>query len=104
MGDEPMVCMELHKKYGKERSKCAVYVLNLYLTFLTGPIIRVTPTLLLVSDATKLQEIYHRYADKSRHYVTGSFGHVESLFNMQDSKTHARFRKIAAGPYRYVSH
>jgi hypothetical protein len=68
-----------------------------------GPIIRITPTLLLVSDATKLPDIYHRYADKSRHYVTGSFGTVESLFNMQDSKQHARFRKVAAGSYRYVS-
>jgi hypothetical protein len=69
---------------------------------LQGPVIRVTPTLLLVSDATRLPDIYHRYADKSRHYVTGSFGTVESLFNMQDSKTHARFRKIAAGSYRYI--
>ncbi|KAI4722236.1 flavonoid 3',5'-hydroxylase [Aureobasidium sp. EXF-10727] len=66
-----------------------------------GPIIRVTPTLLLVSDATKLPEIYHRHADKSKHYITGSFGHYESLFNMQDSKLHARFRKVAAGSYSF---
>ncbi|KAG9671142.1 flavonoid 3',5'-hydroxylase, partial [Aureobasidium melanogenum] len=79
--DEHLVCLELHKKY--------------------GPIIRVTPTLLLVSDATKLPEIYHRYADKSKHYITGSFGNVESLFNMQDSKMHARFRKVAAGSYSF---
>jgi hypothetical protein len=98
--DEPMVCMELHKKYGSRRPSLS-YGYNL-LTISTGPIIRITPTLLLVSDATKLPDIYHRYADKSRHYVTGSFGTVESLFNMQDSKQHARFRKIAAGSYRYV--
>jgi hypothetical protein len=82
------------------RKKQPAFACDLISDVLTGPIIRVTPTLLLVSDATKLPEIYHRYADKSHHYVTGSFGTVESLFNMQDSKTHARFRKIAAGPYR----
>ena len=44
---------------------------------LQGPIIRVTPTLLLVSDATKLPDIYHRYADKSRHYVAaGSYRYI----------------------------
>ncbi|KAI5201748.1 hypothetical protein AUEXF2481DRAFT_694334 [Aureobasidium subglaciale EXF-2481] len=79
--DEPMVAFELHKKY--------------------GPVIRITPTLLLVSDATKLPEIYNRQANKSKHYITGSFGNVESLFNMQDWKTHARFRKVAAGSYSF---
>ncbi|THV84362.1 flavonoid 3',5'-hydroxylase [Aureobasidium pullulans] len=79
--DEPMVAFELHKKY--------------------GPVIRITPTLLLVSDATKLPEIYNRQANKSKHYISGSFGNVESLFNMQDWKTHARFRKVAAGSYRH---
>lgn len=54
--------------------------------------------MLLVSDATKLPEIYNRQAHKSQHYITGSFGKTESLFNMQDSKQHAYFRKIAAGP------
>lgn len=63
-----------------------------------GPVIRITPTMLLVSDATKLPDIYSRHADKSKHYITGSFGKTESLFNMQDSKQHAHFRKIAAGP------
>ncbi|KAI9706480.1 MAG: hypothetical protein M1836_003486 [Candelina mexicana] len=72
---------ELHKKY--------------------GPVIRVTPTLLLVSDATKLPTIYHRQANKSKHYITGSFGKNESVFNMQDHFTHASFRKLIAGPYSF---
>lgn len=62
---------------------------------------RITPTMLLVSDATKLPDIYGRHADKSKHYITGSFGKTESLFNMQDSKQHAHFRKIAAGPCEF---
>ncbi|KAK1625356.1 flavonoid 3',5'-hydroxylase [Colletotrichum phormii] len=62
--DECRVNQALHKKY--------------------GPVIRITPTMLLVSDATKLPEIYHRNANKSQHYITGSFGKSESLLNMQD--------------------
>lgn len=77
-GDEPTTFQELHRRY--------------------GPVIRVTPTMLLVNDATKLPDIYNRQANKSQHYITGSFGKTESLFNMQDSKQHAYFRKIAAGP------
>ncbi|KAL2110426.1 hypothetical protein VUR80DRAFT_8124 [Thermomyces stellatus] len=79
--DECQTFRELHRKY--------------------GPVIRITPTMLLVSDATKLPVIYNRNASKSQHYITGSFGKDESLFNMQDAKVHARFRKIAAGPYSF---
>ncbi|KAH8666434.1 flavonoid 3',5'-hydroxylase [Xylariales sp. PMI_506] len=79
--DECETVRDLHKKY--------------------GPVIRITPTMLLVSDATKLPEIYNRNANKSKHYITGSFGETESLFNMQDHKVHAHFRKIAASPYSF---
>ncbi|KAL7776861.1 hypothetical protein CFE70_007281 [Pyrenophora teres f. teres 0-1] len=65
-----------------------------------GPVLRITPTLLLVSDATKLPEVYNR---QSNHYVTGSFGATESLFNMRKRKHHAHFRKIAAGPYSFTN-
>lgn len=57
--------------------------------------------MLLVSDATKLPVIYSRNANKSQHYITGSFGKDESLFNMQESSVHARFRRIAAAPYSF---
>jgi hypothetical protein len=63
-----------------------------------GPVVRITPTLLLVSDHSKLPEIYHRNDDKTGHYITGSFGETESLFNMRSHKTHALFRKHIAGP------
>ncbi|KAK7991729.1 cytochrome P450 oxidoreductase [Apiospora saccharicola] len=79
--DEPQVVQALHKKH--------------------GPIVRITPSLLIVSDATKLPEIYSRNANKSKHYITGSFGETESMFNMQDHKAHSYFRKIAAGPYSF---
>ena len=57
--------------------------------------------MLLISDATKLPEVYARNANKSKYYVTGSFGKTESLFNMQDHRVHAHYRKIAAGPYAF---
>jgi cytochrome P450 len=66
-----------------------------------GSVLRITPTLLLVSDATKLPQVYNRQANKSDFYVTGSFGEQESLFNMKEHKVHARYRKIAAGPYAF---
>ncbi|KAG7122389.1 Cytochrome monooxygenase gsfF like protein [Verticillium longisporum] len=79
--DECATYQELHKKH--------------------GPVIRITPTMLLVSDATKLPQIYSRNASKSKHYITGSFGKDESLFNMQDASVHARFRKVAASSYSF---
>jgi hypothetical protein len=54
--------------------------------------------LLLVSDHEKLPEVYHRNVDKTGHYITGSFGETESLFNMRSHKIHAVFRKHVAGP------
>ncbi|KAL2864829.1 cytochrome P450 [Aspergillus lucknowensis] len=66
-----------------------------------GPVVRITPSMLLVSDPTKLPEIYHRNADKTGHYITGAFGETESMFNMRSHKTHASFRKHAAAPYSF---
>jgi hypothetical protein len=61
-------------------------------------VVRITPTLLLVSDSTKLPQIYHRTANKTNHYVTGCFGETEILINMQQHKVHAAFRKLLAAP------
>lgn len=64
--DECELELSLHRKYGS--------------------VLRITPTLLLVSDATKLPDVYNRQANKSNHYITGSFGETESLFNMREHK------------------
>ncbi|KAH7395175.1 cytochrome P450 [Phaeosphaeria sp. MPI-PUGE-AT-0046c] len=81
-----------------QRDECEV---ELALHKQHGSVLRITPTMLLVSDATKLPEVYNRQANKSDHYVTGSFGEQESLFNMKEHKVHAHYRKIAAGPYAF---
>jgi hypothetical protein len=90
----------LHEKYGISDPLSRVY---LYLTLAQGPVLRITPTLLLVSDSSKLPEIYHRQANKTDHYVTGSCGEVEAVFNMKEHKAHAKFRKVAAGPYSFTN-
>lgn len=88
----------LTKKYGMILQVSAAGILELMCGWLAGPVVRITPTLLLVSDPTKLPDIYHRNADKTGHYITGSFGETESLFNIRSHKTHAAFRKHIAGP------
>ena len=65
-----------------------------------GPVIRITPSLVLCSDASKLPDIYHRKVNKSGFYVTGSLGETESVFNIQEWRQHAAARKSIAGPVR----
>ena len=99
-GDECAVFTELIKKHGTCASwKASTAALQTDSCTL-GPVIRITPTMLLVNDATRLPDVYHRQANKSQHYITGSFGKAESVFNMQDWKQHAHHRKMIAGPVR----
>lgn len=100
---EYLTAHELSKKYGNVRFLLGIKrdFSNLYVK---GPVVRITPTLLLVNDHSKLPEVYHRNADKTGHYITGSFGENESLFNMRSHKQHALFRKHIAGPVGAPSH
>lgn len=54
--------------------------------------------MLIVNDATRLPDIYHRQANKSLFYINGSFGVVESVFNIRDWRVHANHRKLIAAP------
>ena len=54
--------------------------------------------MLLVDDRTKIPEIYHRHTDKGTHYITGSFGEQELLFNMQSWQQNAYCRYMIASP------
>ncbi|KAF4632208.1 hypothetical protein G7Y89_g5919 [Cudoniella acicularis] len=69
--------------------------------FTPGPVMRVTPTMLLVSDAALLPSIYHRSAEKSRYYVSGGLGEVETLFNQRSNDIHAYHRRLIAAPYSF---
>ncbi|EPE03358.1 cytochrome p450 [Ophiostoma piceae UAMH 11346] len=75
---EPYMLQELSKKY--------------------GPVFRISPTLLHVSDATKLPAIYSRHAHKPKHYITSSFGATDSLLHMQMHAEHSKYRKAIVGP------
>jgi hypothetical protein len=57
--------------------------------------------MLHVSEAKTLPVIYHRQVNKSKFYITGSFGRTEAIFNMLEHRTHAYFRKYIAGPYSF---
>ena len=63
----------------------------------SGPVVRITPTMLFVSSSSALPTIYRRHANKAKTYITGSFGEPENLFNVQDWKQHAQMRKLIAG-------
>lgn len=65
--------------------------------------IRITPTMLLVSDATKIPLIYHRRADKTKFYTafSASFGKAEGVQHKKLHREHAGLRKIVAGPYSF---
>ena len=104
-GKDHLYAWELHKKYGMSMNSSNARPRRRRMTHslrCIGPVVRVSPTLLVVSDATFLPIIYNRYVDKSQHYVTGSFGEVESVFSMQKHKQHAHHRKIVAGPVCYL--
>jgi hypothetical protein len=60
--------------------------------------------MLLVNDARKLPEIYHRTANKTEHYNLGLFEKVVPVVLMKDHKLHARHRKLIAGPVRVARH
>ncbi|KAJ5714376.1 cytochrome P450 [Penicillium malachiteum] len=66
-----------------------------------GPVVRITPTLLLFNDPLKLPEFYHRSADKTEFYTTGTFGDPEAMFNIRPHKEHAALRKHIAGLYKF---
>ena len=66
-----------------------------------GPVVRITPNMLLVNDATKLPIIYSRTADKSKYYLLGVTEKTNSVLQMSDHEVHAYYRKMIAGPVRH---
>lgn len=57
--------------------------------------------MLLVSDSTKLPEMYNRMADKADWYITPVFGPTANIIVTLQHKAHSRLRKIMAGPYSF---
>ena len=60
----------------------------------TGPVIRISPTLLHFNDPKMLPVVYSRTADKSKTYIQNMFGDFEPMFSMHEHKLHAAHRKL----------
>lgn len=69
-----------------------------------GPIVRISPNLLLVSTASTLPLIYHRTARKTPHYTLFSWGKEGTAFHMWEHADHAARAKTVAGIYSTRAH
>ncbi|QSZ30214.1 hypothetical protein DSL72_004736 [Monilinia vaccinii-corymbosi] len=65
-----------------------------------APVLRISPTTLLVKSAFALPLIYHRASVKSRFY-TSSAAASTPIFNLLDHQAHACRRRLVAPPYSY---
>lgn len=70
----------------------------------TGPVVRITPNLLLVAKAQYLPSIYHRKAVKTKHYNLLGFGKIASTFHSLEHEDHANRRKMTASAYAFSNH
>lgn len=85
--------MKMIKKYGMSQTK------TLSVLIVPGKIVRISPTLLLVSTAKTLPLIYHRTAKKTPHYTLFSFGPEGTIFHMWEHADYAARAKTVAGIY-----
>ncbi|KAI7369170.1 flavonoid 3',5'-hydroxylase [Hortaea werneckii] len=70
----------------------------LTLFFFEGPVIRVTPTMLLVADSKAMPTIFHRRDTKSRFYLQGYVGKSNSIL-LREPGAHAAHRRLIGAPY-----
>lgn len=65
---------------------------------ISGPVIRVTPTMLLVADSKAMPTIFHRRDTKSRFYLQGYVGKSNSIL-LREPGAHAAHRRLIGAPY-----
>lgn len=75
-------------------SNCILRVADL------APVLRISPTTLLVKSAFALPLIYHRTQFKSRFYGGGDFP-AQSVVGLRSHQAHASRRKLVGPPYSY---
>ena len=90
--------LALHKKYGQ--SSCCEFAsrrpAQLNHVIQTGPVVRLTPNLLTVSDPSMIMELYQSHTDKTSFYCPGIMGESPPLLQMQSEKEHnARLKTLA---------
>jgi cytochrome P450 len=96
--DETAVCWELVKKYGQLISSWRE---TPRLTRSAGPIVRISPNLLLVAKAEYIPEIYHRKSVKTNHYNLLGFGQTPSVFHSIEHADHVARRRMVASAYNF---
>lgn len=88
----------LIKKYGMFRSKHSFRSTKRDQLSIQGPVIRITPTMLLVADSRAMPTIFHRRDTKSRFYLQGYVGKSNSIL-LRDPGPHATHRRLIGAPY-----
>lgn len=63
-----------------------------------GPIVRITPTMLLVADSMAIPAVFHRRDTKARFYIQGYVGESNSIL-IRDPAAHAAHRRLIGAPY-----
>ena len=61
-----------------------------------GPVVRVTPGMVSISDPKSIPTVYHRRADKSDFYTHGVLGERAPTVQILDHDKHAAKRKLIA--------
>ena len=69
-----------------------------YQLLTSGPVIRVTPTMLLVADSKAIPIIFHRKDTKANFYLQGYVGKSNSIL-IRDPAAHAAHRRLIGAPY-----
>lgn len=88
---------EMHQKYGKPSRSSKSDIL--YTDVHKGPIVRINPFELHVSDPDFIDTLYTRSAPRDKHsYMTSQFGNPLVTFSTDDH-SHHRIRRGALNPY-----
>ena len=89
--------LALHKTHGQfsccypPTRRCTSKLITL-----TGPVVRLTPNLLSISDPSMILELYQSHTDKTSFYCPGIMGENPPLLQIQEEKAHSvRLKTLA---------
>ncbi|KAI5804961.1 cytochrome P450 [Geopyxis carbonaria] len=86
-GDEHKKMLRLHEEYGNNPEEAG------------GPIVRLHPNLLIVSDARMLPQVYPTRAIKTSHYNLSAGHGFKTVVEINDHQEHADRRRILNTPW-----
>ena len=86
--------LKIHEAYGSCQKSHAGQYPSSRLTSFLGPVVRVSPNLLSISDPRLLPEIYHRHSEKTAFYTPGMAGEEHPLLQIQGHSEHTAKLKV----------